>query len=75
MQYAKKTDFLSDNIDVKKTLWYFIFDKNRNYLNERIEIWNQNTIYPQAIIVIDLNNIKLTRKGLDLANQVFEEFI
>lgn len=32
--------------------------KNRNYLNERIEIWNQNTIYPQAIIVIDLNNIK-----------------
>ena len=32
--------------------------KNRNYLNERINIWNQNTIYPQAIIVIDLNNIK-----------------
>lgn len=32
--------------------------KNRNYLNERISPWNQNTIYPQAIIVIDLNNIK-----------------
>lgn len=32
--------------------------KNRNYLNERINAWNQNTIYPQAIIVIDLNNIK-----------------
>ena len=32
--------------------------KNRNYLNERIDTWNQNTIYPQAIIVIDLNNIK-----------------
>lgn len=32
--------------------------KNRNYLNERIDIWNQNTIYPQAIIVIDLNNVK-----------------
>jgi diguanylate cyclase (GGDEF)-like protein len=32
--------------------------KNRNYLNERISVWNQNTIYPQAIIVIDLNNIK-----------------
>lgn len=32
--------------------------KNRNYLNERINIWNENTIYPQAIIVIDLNNIK-----------------
>ena len=32
--------------------------KNRNYLNERINLWNENTIYPQAIIVIDLNNIK-----------------
>ena len=32
--------------------------KNRNYLTDRIEVWNQNTIYPQAIIVIDLNNIK-----------------
>ena len=32
--------------------------KNRNYLNEKIEIWNQNTIYPQAIIAIDLNKIK-----------------
>ena len=32
--------------------------KNRNYLNERIDVWNQNTIYPQAIIVVDLNNIK-----------------
>ncbi len=32
--------------------------KNRNYLNENMESWNQNTIYPQAVIVIDLNNIK-----------------
>ena len=32
--------------------------KNRNYLNDKIEIWNQNTIYPQAVIVLDLNNIK-----------------
>lgn len=32
--------------------------KNRNYLNEKMEVWNQNTIYPQAVIVIDLNNIK-----------------
>lgn len=32
--------------------------KNRNYLNERMEDWNLNTIYPQAIIVIDLNNVK-----------------
>lgn len=32
--------------------------KNRNYLNENIPIWNQNTIYPQALIVIDLNGIQ-----------------
>ena len=32
--------------------------KNRNYLNDKIEIWNQNTVYPQAVIVLDLNNIK-----------------
>ena len=32
--------------------------KNRNYLNEKMEVWNMNTIYPQAMIVIDLNNVK-----------------
>jgi len=32
--------------------------KNRNYLNDRMEVWNQNTMYPQAVIVLDLNNIK-----------------
>lgn len=32
--------------------------KNRNFLNENISIWNNNTIYPQTIIVIDLNKIQ-----------------
>lgn len=32
--------------------------KNRNYLNENVPIWNQNTIYPQGVIVIDLNGIQ-----------------
>lgn len=32
--------------------------KNRAYLSDFIKTWNNNTIYPQAIIVIDLNNIK-----------------
>lgn len=32
--------------------------KNRNYLNYNINKWDENVIYPQAIIVIDLNNIK-----------------
>lgn len=29
----------------------------------------------EGLIEVDLDNIKLTKKGLDLANQVFEEFI
>ncbi len=32
--------------------------KNRNYLNENIDNWNNNKIYPQTMIVIDLNNIQ-----------------
>lgn len=31
--------------------------KNRSYLNSRIEAWDDSEVYPQAIIVIDLNNI------------------
>ncbi len=32
--------------------------KNRNYLNYNMKIWNESKKYPQAIIIIDLNNIK-----------------
>ncbi len=32
--------------------------KNRNYLNENIHNWNKNTIYPQATIIIDLNQVR-----------------
>ncbi len=32
--------------------------KNRNYLNENIDKWNNNTIYPQAILVMDLNRLQ-----------------
>ena len=32
--------------------------KNRNYLNENINLWNNNKIYPQTMMVIDLNNIQ-----------------
>ena len=31
--------------------------KNRAYLNSKIEAWDESEVYPQAIIVIDLNNI------------------
>lgn len=32
--------------------------KNRNYLNYNIKKWDENVIYPQAIVIIDLNNVK-----------------
>ena len=32
--------------------------KNRNYLNYNIAKWDENVIYPQSFVVIDLNNIK-----------------
>ena len=32
--------------------------KNRNYLTENIKSWNENTIYPQAVIVLDLNRLQ-----------------
>lgn len=31
--------------------------KNRNYLNESMSKWDSSEIYPQAIIIIDLNNV------------------
>lgn len=32
--------------------------KNRNYLNVNLDKWDNNKVYPQAIIVIDLNDLK-----------------
>lgn len=32
--------------------------KNRNYLNKNFKRWENNSIYPQAIIVINLNNLR-----------------
>ncbi len=31
--------------------------KNRNYLNDNMEAWDNSEAYPQSVIIIDLNNI------------------
>ncbi len=31
--------------------------KNRNYFNDNVEKWDASEVYPQAVIIIDLNNI------------------
>ena len=38
--------------------------KNRNYLTENIASWNKNTIYPQATIIIDLNQVQVINDTL-----------
>lgn len=45
--------------------------KNRNYLNENIKEWNNNTIYPQTILIIDLNHLQQINdiKGYDEGNK------
>lgn len=32
--------------------------KNRNYLNLNMETWENSKVYPQAVVMIDLNNVK-----------------
>lgn len=32
--------------------------KNRNFLNDNMELWDSNKVYPQTVIVIDLKGIK-----------------
>ncbi len=31
--------------------------KNRNYLNDNIALWDSSEVYPQAVVIVDLNNI------------------
>lgn len=42
--------------------------KNRNYLMENISNWNKNTIYPQTIVVVDLNRIQEINDTLGYEN-------
>ncbi|MBQ6134999.1 MAG: GGDEF domain-containing protein [Bacilli bacterium] len=32
--------------------------KNRNYLNAKMKEWEDCTVFPQAIVIVDLNNVK-----------------
>ncbi len=32
--------------------------KNRNYLNAKMSEWEESQVYPQAIVMVDLNNVK-----------------
>ena len=49
---------------IKKEDRLYYFDamtnlKNRNYLNDNIDFWTSTKVYPQTIIVIDINKLKV----------------
>ncbi len=54
-----------------------ISDFKNKFIQNPIYIFRKelNKLVKEELIQIDENNIKLTKKGLDLANLVFEEFI
>jgi len=49
--------------------------KNRAYYNSRVSKWEENKVYPQAVIVIDLNNISYINDnyGLEEGDKVITE--
>lgn len=61
--YHRKSKRIKLNSKIKKEDKIKYIDlltslKNRNYFNDKVNIWNKNTIYPQACLVLDINNIK-----------------
>lgn len=59
--FAKKKIKLKKKVKREETIRYIdplTSLKNRNYLNKNFKRWENNAIYPQAIIVINLNNLR-----------------
>ena len=54
----KKKDLIVTNNDKLKYIDAMTSLKNRSYLNLKMKEWDDNTIYPQGFVVVDLNNIK-----------------
>lgn len=52
----KKTIVISRN-DKIKYIDMLTSLKNRTYLNDNIEKWDDSEIYPQTVIIVDLNNV------------------
>lgn len=56
--YKKKKEIKDIKKDERKKYTDLLTSlKNRNYLNLNIKKWNTNPKYPQAIIIIDLNDV------------------
>ena len=56
-----KRTLYSKKIKKEDRLYYFDAMtnlKNRNFLNDNIDFWSSTKVYPQSIIVIDINGLK-----------------
>lgn len=53
----KRKNMSMSKIDKLKYVDVLTSLKNRNYLNDNIELWDDSEVYPQTIVMIDLNNI------------------
>lgn len=53
----KKRKFNLSKIDKLKYVDQLTSLKNRAYLNSKVDEWDNSEVYPQAIIIVDLNNI------------------
>lgn len=56
-----KKSLYSKKIKKEDRLYYFDAMtnlKNRNFLNDNIDFWSSTKVYPQAVIVIDINQLK-----------------
>lgn len=58
LRKKKNKEYILKNNDKLKYIDAMTSLKNRTYLNSKIEEWDDNVIYPQGFVVIDLNNIK-----------------
>lgn len=58
LRKKKKKEYILKNNDKLKYIDTMTSLKNRTYLNCKIAEWDDNVVYPQGFVVIDLNNIK-----------------
>lgn len=57
MRKRKKFGFKLSKADKIRYIDSLTSLKNRKYLNDNISRWDSSNVYPQAIIIVDLNNI------------------
>lgn len=71
----KKNEFMM--LGFRKIYGVNISKFKEKFVDNPIYLYKEklNKLVEEGLIEIDLNNIKLTNKGIDLANLVFEEFV